>query len=339
MGKRAVQYFKKYGVLVLFVAFSILLAGCGGGGGGDSSGDSGSNNPPPFQPPTGITVRINKIDAGSCPLVDAYISVSDQNGVPVVGLTQQDFTVLVDGAQQILNNVTYRELVSEPIIFSMVLDYSISLTDADIANLASAASAFVQDLYSNTNPALNWGEIIKFATPIDVAQDFTDNPSDLTSAIDADYAGRGPGTFLYDALGKAIVDIEALRANPPTPDLPPQSVIIVISDGQDHTSVTYSKDDIIDMADAAGIIVVSIAFGTDVQGQQDLFDIASATNGLYFYAPTSSDVQSALDQLLDNLADQYILSFNSVSGQKLLEIEVTTPEGGQGSDSLDFACP
>jgi hypothetical protein len=50
-------------------------------------------------------------------------------------------------------------------------------------------------------------------------------------------------------------------------------------------------------------------------------------------------VQSALDQLLDNLADQYILSFKSVSGQRLLEIDVTTAAGSEGSDSLDFACP
>ena len=341
MSKRSLQYLRC--VLFIFIsALCVLPVACGGGGGSSGGGTAPVNPPvtppPPFQPPAGITVRINKIDATSCSPVDVYVSVSDQNSDPVVGLTQQDFTVLADGAVQTINNFQFSALVAEPIVFSMVLDYSLSLTAADVTNMTSAASTFVRDLYDSTAPAVSWGEIIKFATQIDVVQPFTDNSTDLISAIDAPRT-LAAGTFLYDALGEAIINIDNFRASPPTSDLPPQSILIVISDGQDHTSVTYTKDEIIINANTAGINIVSIAFGKDTQGQQDLFDLASGTNGLYFYAPTSNDLQAILDQLLVNIADQYILSFNSPAGSSLLEVDVTTPGGNQGTDSLVYACP
>ena len=223
----------------------IFLAGCGGG---NSSGGGAiiqaNGNTPAFVPPAGITAHIEKIDTSACPELAVYLTVNDENSLPVLNLDNQNFEVLDDGVSQIFDSF-YREIVTESIVFSMALDYSLSLEDPDIWKVEEAASYFINELFSmtNSNQLDNWGEIIKFVQNVQLMQEFTKIKSDLLTGITTVSQDRINGkknTGLYDAIGYSINRLTEFRNNSPE-SIPEKSVLIVITDGLDNASVVYTK--------------------------------------------------------------------------------------------------
>ena len=338
------NWFKSVGtILSLFLILSVAVIGCGGSGGGSGgnggNGDNGDDNPePPFVPPAGISTRIIKIDTVACPEVDVYFSVYDQeNGEPVRLLTDQNFQVIEDGSAKVIKEWYELDDVSDPIVFSMVLDYSVSVLDQDLINIEDASTFFVDELFDLTAPLLNWGEITKFARDSEVIQPFTDDKNLILAGIAAPYPARGTtGTQLYDAIGFEIEEMVAFRGA--TPGLPERSILIVVTDGKNDSSKTYNQATVTEAAIDAGVEIVAVGFGSEVD-LQPLFEIALDTNGLYFFAPTSDDLNGVMQLILDNLQHQYLVIYDSTgSGAHMVEVVVNTGSLSD-SDSLDYECP
>jgi len=330
---------------LLFVLLNVLT-GCGGGGNGGSifPKEIPAGPQPAFIAPEGITTTIIKFDTTNCPEIGFFVSVNDENSDPVEGLTDQNFLVTEDGNVKVIKRINELANVAEPIIFSIAMDYSYSLTDQDVINSENAAAFFVNELYDLTSPLVSWGEIIKFIQDSEVTQAFTDNKDDILSAIVSDpqdpiiqdRINRVRGTGLYDAIGKGIDNMAAFRTA--TPGLPTRSILIVVTDGKDAFSTTYTKEDNIAAALAENVQIIAIGFGAEVDGEA-LYDLATETNGLYFYTPTSDDLLGILTQLLDNLKNQYVMYFDSVDpGPHLVAVDVDTPKGAD-SDELIYECP
>jgi len=330
-------------ILSLFLILSVAVIGCGGSGGGSGgnggNGGNGDDNPePPFVPPEGISTSIIKIDTVACPEVDVYFSVYDQeNGEPVRLLTDQNFQVKEDGSAQVIKEWYELDDVSDPIVFSMVLDYSVSVLDQDLINVEDAAALFVDELFDLTAPLLNWGEITKFARNSEVIEPFTDDRNLILAGIAAPYPARGTtGTQLYDAIGFEIEEMVAFRGA--TPGLPERSILIVVTDGKNDSSKTYNQATVTEAAIDAGVEIVAVGFGSEVD-LQPLFEIALDTNGLYFFAPTSDDLNGVMQLILDNLQHQYLVIYDSTgSGAHMVEVVVNTGSLSD-SDSLDYECP
>lgn len=333
----------------LLLVLTFALAGCGGGGGGGSDSAAGGDNvtpPPPFNPPAGITAKIIKVETADCPQPTVYFTVTDdETGLPVTGLTDQNFMVIEDGAQATIVNFTEIVDANGPIVFSIAMDYSYSLTDQDVLNEETAAEFFVTDLFSLTNGFSNYGEVIKFMQESEVTQVFTSDKDSILAAIESegtdqiiiDRQNRVPGTGLYDALYRAIENMVAFRAA--NSGLPERSIQIVITDGKDAFSVDYNIDNVIELASENNIQIIAIGFGEGASGEagQNLFDLAQGTGGLYLGAPTSDDLYGLLTQLLDNLQNQYSITFDSDINPHVVEIEVSK-DGFTASDSQNFEC-
>jgi VWFA-related protein len=328
----------------LIVLFLVITA-CGGGDGAEVTALPTTALPPddtpiPFTPPAGITATITRIDTTNCPDISLFISVSDEKGEPVLDLTDQNFSVLEDGNEKNIT-ATYENNITEPIVFSLIIDNSLSLEDSDVVNAENAASYFVSELFDFTASNLldNWGEVIKFARDLETLQTFTNVEQEILDGIAAPFSERGQkGTRLYDAIGKGIEDIIAFRSAPPAGNnLPERSVLIVVTDGQDTVSSNYDKDSIIAAAAAENIQIIAIGFGSDIDGQA-LFDLAQGTGGLFFSVPTSDDLTSIFSQFLENLKNQYVLRYTSGAGAHSVEVEV---DNGSltDSDSQTFSCP
>ena len=177
--------FKSIGALfTLSIILTIFVMGCGGGG-GDSIPvvPPPQTNPPPveppveppFAPPEGIYTKILRVDTVVCPEVAVYFSVNNEKSEPVDGLTDQNFQVLEDGSEKIIKNWNQFTDISESIVFSIVMDYSVSVLDQDLINIENASTLFVNELFDQTSPLLNWGEIRKFARTSKIIQPFTDD--------------------------------------------------------------------------------------------------------------------------------------------------------------------
>lgn len=334
-------WFKSVGtILSLFLILSVAVIGCGGSGGGSGgNGGNGDKNPePPFVTPAGISTKIIKIDTVACPEVDVYFSVYDlETGEPVRLLTDQNFQVIEDDSAQVIKEWYELDDVSDPIVFSMVLDYSVSVSDQDLINIEDAATLFVDELFALTTPLLNWGEITKFARTSEVIEPFTDDKTLILDGITAPYPARGTtGTRLYDAIGLEIEEMVTLRGT--TPGLPERSILIVVTDGENDSSIIYNQATVTEAAINAGIEIFAVGFGSEVE-LQPLFEIAIDTKGLYVYAPTSDDLNGVMQLILDNLQHQYLVIYDSTgSGAHMVEVVVNTGSHSD-SDSLDYECP
>jgi hypothetical protein len=318
-------------ILPLFLVFTVAVAGCGG--------DDNSSPNAPFVPPQGIDTRILGIDTDDCPEVTVRFSVNDlRTSDPIRGLMEEDFQVIEDGSAKVIKESFELDDVSVPIVFSIVLDYSISVLDGDLINVEDAAAFFVNGIFDMTDPLSSWGQIRKFSSNSEVTQEFTDVRDSLLDGIAAPYQNRGEkGTDLYGAIYDEIQAITDFRGT--TSGLPERSILIVETDGRHNPPIpTYSQQDVIDAANAAGVEIFAIGFGDDV-ALLPLFNIAIATNGLYFYGQTSDDLADVNQVILDSLQHQYWVLYDSTgSATHTLEVEVSTDEHS-GSDSRDFECP
>lgn len=330
----------------LTVTLSVFLVACGGGGGSSGGSNTVAAAPaedPVFVPPAGISANITKIDTSACPELSVYVSVANEKSQTVLNLNAQNFQLLEDGILQDLTSFSFEDIVTESIVFSMAMDYSLSLTDQDLLKVEEAASNFLAELFSVTssNQLDNWGEIVKFVTDDEVIQSFTNDKDKLLAGIEAPSQLRLNSqhfTGLYDAIGNSVNRLIEFRNNPPT-DIPEKSILIVITDGYDNNSVEYDRATNIASAKAGGIQIISIGIGTSVDGQS-LYELARETGGLYFYAPTPDDLITIFNQFLENLKNQYVLKYNTDNSgsAKMVEVIVETPDG-TGSDALAYACP
>jgi hypothetical protein len=334
--------FKAIGTLfTLLLVLTLNILGCGGGGGGSDPVIPPPTNPPPTQPPfvqpEGIYTKILRVDNIACPEVAVYFSVNNEKSEPVNGLTDQNFQVLEDGSEKIIKSWNQFTDISESIVVSLVMDYSVSVLDQDITNIENASTLFVNDLFDQTNPMLNWGEIRKFARNSEIIQEFTNDKTLILDGIAAPYPERGiTGTQLQDAIGEEINKMVAFRDA--TPGLPDRSILIVLTDGKDDSSKTYTKDMNLQAALAGGIEIVAVGFGSEVD-LEPLFELAIDTNGLYFFAPTSDELVGVLSLVLENLRNQYRVIYDS-NGPGAHLVEVVVNSGNfTDSDSFAYACP
>ncbi len=169
---------------------------------------------------------------------------------------------------------------AEGVSTAIVIDKSGSMSGQKIIDAMDAAITFIG--YYGTQDR---GAIISFSTNISVDQSFTDDTTLLTDAISFSAAG---GTHLNDAIYEGI-------AQTVSEDSTRRRAVVVLTDGYGGGS-SHSKSDVVDYAVDNSIPVYTIGLGDSVD-QTLLEDIATQTGGLFFLAPTGSDLQDVYDTI------------------------------------------
>ena len=246
----------------------------------------------PGGPGGGLNLVINQIDADSCPAVRAIVSVTDDQGNPVEGLLQQNFTLEEDGIQRTFTSQTVGSS-GEALAVTLVLDNSGSLSNTDVANVKVASNSFIDLLTTNDRIA-----VYHFGVGVDLVQDFTSNKPAARSAVNA-LTGTSGATSLFDAIVEAANHSTTVSG---------RQALIVMTDGRDNAS-SNSQQQAIDAARSAGVPVFTIGFGS--ADQSVLQAIADQTGGLFFQGATSADLQIILERIEQTLSNQYILSWST----------------------------
>jgi Ca-activated chloride channel family protein len=273
-----------------------------------------------------LNVRINQLEI-ACPsgMVTAYVSVTDQGGYPVSGLTRDDFWVnetdntgLTIGYDNVPVTASFVEN-SATISTALILDYSTSVTDFPdkVSDMQEGAASFVNQMGVDDE-----AEIVKFGGSLaEVVQPFTSDNTLLINAINA-FWDEGEGTPLFDAC-KAAADDTALRSKD-------RKAVIVISDGYENAS-TIGLNELIDDALSYNVPLFTIGLGDDID-VATLVNMADNTGGQYYEATTSDNLRTVYQQLADVLFSyQYILTYTSGLGAGTtanLTVEATLPGPG-----------
>ncbi len=263
------------------------------GGAGTAKPDSHSAADSKENPADSSTTTI-KVDVK---LVNVFVTVADDRGAPIGGLTKENFALLEDGKPQTVS--VFDKESALPL--SIVLDIDTSLsTRKDLPLELSSARRFVHTILRPVD-ALTLYAVSDY---VDQMVPFTPDLNQIDHAIDR--VRLGSATALYDAI---YVSAQALDRRQG------RKVVVLITDGGD----TVSKVDYHGALRAAqeaeaivySIIIVPIAAsaGRDIGGEHALIQLSADTGGRYFYATSVSQIDDAFRQISDELRTQYLLAY------------------------------
>jgi Ca-activated chloride channel family protein len=287
--------------------------------------------PAPRQTPTPQRDEVE--GAVTARVVRVPVTVLDRKGVPVVGLTRNDFLVLEDKRPvqfDFLGEI--RELEKLPIYIGILMDTS-SSTAGKLGFEKEAAKNF---LYTVTRTRKDYAAFVSFDDEVKLRQDFTRNLDLLERAIDG-VKKPGTQTALFDAIWQFCDEKMRGVASP-------RRALVLITDGDD----TYSRariDDAIAIAQKTDTIIFALSTkggftGSAVpgveagtvkdSGDKELQKLAEETGGRAFYTGDMLALERAFKKIGEELRSQYLLTYRPEppfdGGYRRIEVKVATGE-------------
>lgn len=253
-------------------------------------------------------------------LVDLFFTVKSKNGELVPHLTKADCTIAEDKTPQTWKNFTAE--TDLPLTLGILLDTSGS-QERVLPLEQQAGSQFLQEVLRKEDEAF----LLSFDVNVDLLQDFTNSPRQLSRALDKAQIntaggngaagipgiGQGPvptqgtpkGTLLYDAIYLAANDKLAQEAG--------RKAMIILTDGDDQGSKTKIQDAIAAAQRSNCIIYVILIADTGFYGGWGYSGYSAArklseeTGGrLINVGNNGKKLQDAFQQIQDELRTQYV---------------------------------
>jgi VWFA-related protein len=283
-----------------------------------------SNAPPPQKDETAVaTLKVN------VNLVDLFFTVKDKNGELVPHLTKNDCTVSEDKVPQTLKSFVAE--TNQPLTLGILLDTSGSQQNV-LPLEQDAGSQFLQRVLRQKDEAF----LVSFDVNVDLLQDFTDSPRELSHAMSkaqintaggnggAGIPGAGGGTVptVGDPRGTLLYDAIDLAANEKLSSETGRKAIIILTDGEDEGSRTKIQDAIA-AAQKNNVIVYVIliadrgfygGFNMGYSGYSAAKRISDETGGrLIDVGNNAKKLEAAFQQIEDELRTQYVASYTPIN--------------------------
>lgn len=242
------------------------------------------------------------------------VTVTNEKGEPIRGLTANDFRVYDNGTER---GVDFFQPIKtkdagRPLTIVFALDVSGSMTEMELQRLRDAMQDFVGKLadYESTF------SVMSFAMEVKNLQGFTNRKDRLEQAF-----GRlrrdqdGLSTHAYDAVDQAIREI-ARKAPKAIRNKFPRRAVILITDGFPVGDIV-SPQTVIERANAAETSIYSVLLPSFSRIQRDnrrvitpleASGISERTGGLSVIA-NQSNFQAIFDSLAEELTASYAIAF------------------------------
>ena len=265
-------------------------------------------------------LTINQVTFDQCPEIEVVVSLLDDQGNPISGLTDEDFTLTEDGAPLPINVRPISSGAGSELSIAICIDISGSLSGSDLQNEKDAAIQLVNLLGDGDSVA-----VYSFGSGVNLILDFTDDKAAAINAI-ASITGSG-ATALFDAVSTALANTDNQSG---------RKAVVVMTDGADNNS-SVSLEQVIDQAVDANIPLFPIGFGNAFAPVLEA--MANQTGGLFFPSATSGDLLTILDQIGTILGQQYIISYRTPSPDGLSHaIAIESVIGGETvGDTRDYS--
>jgi Ca-activated chloride channel family protein len=254
---------------------------------------SGQSTTPPerqSEPATTLKVDVN--------LVNVFVTVTDERGSPVGGLTRDNFILKEDDQEQTIK--VFNKESALPLSIALAIDTSLS-TRHDLPLEQQSAKRFAHEILRPVD-ALSvyaFSEYVKEAT-----HGYTADLKRIDESID--HIRVGAATALYDAIYLASRALDPRKG---------RKVLVLITDGGDTVSKVDYKEAVRAAEEAEAlvysIIVVPIesSAGREIGGEHALIQLSEDTGGKYYYATSISQLDDAFRKISDELRTQYLLAY------------------------------
>jgi Ca-activated chloride channel family protein len=248
-------------------------------------------------------------------LVVLHATVLDKDGNRVTDLPQSAFRIFENGAEQQLK-IFRRE--DAPVSLGFLIDDSGSMINKRETVAAAAMSLLRASRSDDEAFVLHFNE----KTYLDT--EFTSDHARLERGLKT-FDSRGT-TAMRDALRLAIAHMERKA----TED---KKVLVVISDGEDNTSLVDTGF-IVKAAQQSGVIIYAIGLLTEIPddrtalARRELDVITRATGGRAFYLNSAGETDAAAQEIAREIRNQYTLAYSPTDEQldgtyRKIQVEVS----------------
>jgi VWFA-related protein len=249
--------------------------------------------------------------------VSLVFSVTDGSGRFARDLRLADFAIKDKGLPP--ERVAYFDSHSDLPLHAMLL---VDVSDSIRPHFDFEKQSAILFLERTLRPR-DQAAVIGFNRKLNVLQDFTHDTSALATGVHA-LTVKG-STSVYDAVFQACKKF-------PRQGTPSRRVIIIISDGDDNTSV-HSPAQAEAAAVNAGVVVFALSTNTpdDAYKHRRLEKLAKATGGRLLRARTEKEITKAYSRLEEELRSQYAVVYkpaNLRADGKYRKIEIKALRSG-----------
>jgi VWFA-related protein len=265
-------------------------------------------------------------------LLKLRVTVFDQAGHIIPGLSKDDFSATIDKSSQ---PISYFSDDEEPvsIVFLVDLSGSMQTGNSKVSRFSFLAQA-VQRFIQFSNVARNEFSIISFSREPRLVLNWTQNPQDVVQAFANLAAEKAKGnTALRNACQAGL---EQAQTGTYT-----KRAVIVFSDGQEYSDTDISENDLKILIQKTDALIYAVNLGTVVFTNNDrpgifsnpiaeigndfLDSITSRSGGKAYHPQRVAGIQQALDLIATQLQHQYYIGLKpgpSATRGKLLKVKV-----------------
>lgn len=239
----------------------------------------------------------HQVFRSSVDLVHFGVVVTDKQGMPVLGLTRDDFEIVEDGTPQTLRLFAGGDPKSAPPVhLAFMIDNSGSMVN-DIKDVRTAAIKFLNQVENIIDVTL-----VDFDTEVRLARFNVDDFPRMIERI----RGRKPDgyTALYDAVGVYLDGASSQTGD---------KILVLYTDGGDTRS-SMSQGDLLNLLKASDVTVYSIGYlqhqGSGRLDQQNVLSrIATTSAGLALFPTSTKELDKMYDQILRQISGRYSLGY------------------------------
>lgn len=254
-------------------------------------------------------------------LVTLTLTVTDNYGRYVSGLTKSAFTVIDNNQEQV---VTFFSDSDAPVSVGVLFDVSGSMNGDKILKAKNALSRFI----ATSHPSDEYF-LIAFNSRAQLLLDRTRDGDALLQKLTL--VKPKNDTALYDAVYLGVERVTRGSHN--------KRALLIISDGQDNAS-RYNFGEVRRLLRESDVVAYSVGIlngndsssSTGMQGQAFLDEISSVTGGKAFYPQTDVEMDEIFERIALELRNQYSIGYIPKDFQpdgkwRKVKVKVKPPRG------------
>ena len=230
-------------------------------------------------------------------LMKVYFTITD-GGAPVMNAQPTSGQIALLNNEYVANAVIKKPDI--PIYIALVLDASGTMVGTADKPLQEAAKLSLNNIPDDSKFA-----VIQFNESINLLQDFTDNLSAISFAIDQYKAGRNKGTCIYDATYSTIESMSKLPAA--------RRAVILFTDGKKDETITgaacskHTYQELVDLGMKLQVPINTIGLSSSKEGVNavELQAMAASTGGFSLISSTD-DLPATFGRIMDALKAQWM---------------------------------